>query len=249
MRTSLLVSAVLAWFLVPGCMFVHDTDCESNSDCKAGRTCQNGACVAGASEGSGTPGAGGTSSVGSGGTGTNPEGPTCTALRSGTQQATALDSSLFCTPAKTSFSVTIGSSGLVQSIDGRSCTLTNPGYSCFETFPDVYECGGCTLRVGDRSIDGMTPLAWGVEPASCAEAGCAAYCCMTESGFWYSGDYYLDQQPGTGTGGSGAGGSGSNCGAPQSCSSCYDECNYSCDGYPGNCVTLCFQGCDRCCSP
>ena len=54
---------------VGGCLFEHDTACESNEDCTAGRACQGGECVdTGSGEGfGGSAGRGGSS--GRGGTG------------------------------------------------------------------------------------------------------------------------------------------------------------------------------------
>jgi hypothetical protein len=220
-----------AWLGMQACMFVHDDACAKDSDCKNGRICNAGTCSD--TDGSVSPegsDVGNEGSASGNGGGTPAKGPTCTALRSGMQQATHAETAL-CQAPTSSFSVSIGSSGLVQSIDGRSCTLTKPGYSCYETSPDEYQCGACTFKVNGVSTTGTgPPVGWTVSVAGCSEA-CTQYCCSSDSAIIHTSDYWLDQ---TGSGG------GTTPGGSNSGSNPRDPCD-GC-GFPfcdGNCVGCC----------
>jgi len=157
--------------------------------------------------------------------------PSCTDLRTGTQQAIQYESVL-CTAATPSVVVRISAGGLVESIGGSACTFLEPGYECYETNPDEYLCGGCQFRVQAETLDGRTPVVWTIAPSSCQMAGCAAYCC-TDDGIVFGKNYALQQRPpGSSSGSSG----GSAC----------SECISSCRGLPSCCTgTGCI--CDSAC--
>jgi hypothetical protein len=42
-----------SWLGSQGCMFVHDTECETDRDCDSGRVCSSGTCKGGTSESNG----------------------------------------------------------------------------------------------------------------------------------------------------------------------------------------------------
>jgi hypothetical protein len=130
--------------------------------------------------------------------------------------------------------VSIGPGGLVQSINGQSCTLSMRGSSCYDVFPDLYQCGACTFAVQAKSTDGSTTVGWSVNVNSCSDA-CAQYCCTKDSEIRFASDYWLDQLP-SGSGGTGSGGSGSSTGGTNPRDPC-DGCGFPfCDG---NCAGCC----------
>jgi hypothetical protein len=140
-----------------------------------------------------------------------------------------------CLPSVTSLSISIGSAGLVQAIDGRSCTLSMIGYKCYSTVPDQYECGGCGFDVQAETTNGTDVVGWTVSPSTCSDTACANYCCTSE-GFPYAGSYWLDQVPSSssGTGGTSSGG------GSDACSTCSDACA----GIPGcSCCAECNVPC------
>ena len=251
-RTPLALIAALGWLGSQGCMFVHDTDCATNLDCNSGRICDAGQCVTANSEGgpSASPSETGT---GTGTGSTTTEGPSCTDVGSGTQSAATVGADFaICSSKVQSLSVTIGSGALVRSIDGRSCTLKDPGYKCYSTQPDVYACGTCTFKLTKETV-GTTVAGFAIQPQSCLVAGCADYCCTSSEGTTFPSMYWLGETPSSGgtepgTGGTG-GGSNSGCSGYQSCSVCYQSCDDSCYDYPMGCLGPCFQGCDKCCTP
>jgi len=235
----------ILFVLAPACVIRESDDaekcvpgtfeCECNEgECGRLLACVEGQCVR-ADDVGGTGGS--PSEGGSGGTsGTPSTGPSCTDLRSGTQQATHAEIAL-CFAPTTAFSVSIGASGLVTSIDGRACTFQTRGYECFSSFPDQYDCGGCQFNVEAESIDGTTPVGWTVSAYSCTE-GCTDYCCSSESGIAFPSDYWLDQTAPGGSGGVGgtSGGAGTSAGGTNPRDPCAG-CGYPfCDG---NCAGCC----------
>ena len=168
---------------------------------------------------------------GSGGTGNASTGPSCTDLRTGTQNATHAEIS-YCQAEVQVFPVIIGAAGLVQSINGQTCTFLTRGTQCFDIYPDQYQCGACVFDVQAMSNDGSTPVGWAVNVDECSDA-CAQYCCTMDSDIRFASDYWLDQ---IAPGGSGTGGTGASTGGTSSRDPCAG-CGYPfCDG---NCAGCC----------
>lgn len=197
------------------------------------RAGENGGASAGGATGSGGTTGGVTESGGASGTGNASTGPSCTDLRIGTQNATHGEIAS-CRAEVQSFQVSIGPGGLVQTINGQSCTLSMRGSSCYDVFPDVYQCGACSFDVQAFSTSGTAPEGWFVNVSSCSDA-CAQYCCTMDSEIRFASDYYLDQTP-AGSGGSGSGGAGGSTGGTNPRDPCAG-CGFPfCDG---NCAGCC----------
>ncbi len=241
-------------------------ECTPGGACDPGLTCSGGVCdrafggggsgagaaANGGSSGSGGAGQGGGAAAagGSGGTepgtgGASPAPIQSCELVSGSLDARKIDSLGLCTEAVASVSVSVNSERLVEMVDGQPCTPVEVGHDCTRTFPDKYECGGCTFEVREG---GSTREAW--LETDCIGDPCAKFCCAIPGTTTVdSASYELPR--GGGSGGSGGGGNGGTGGSRPPCGSCmgcYQKCNIDCLNYPEPCTGPCYQGCDTCCS-
>jgi hypothetical protein len=208
-------------------------------------------------------GSGGTTGGGSGGA--TPTTPACT-LPTGdhsTSESSLQTSDCPVTPL--THTVSVDGSGHLSAVDGIACTFASAAPNCQPDgfVRDTYDCGGCRFEAFQRT----QPTEWVVSlnDSDCALACSDGFCCVGQGpdvGSTFSAQFFWDVTPptgaggtgGTGTGGGGgstggSGGSGSGCGAFESCTSCYDDCNVSCEYSDPSCSGLCYQGCDKCCTP
>ncbi|MCP4678517.1 MAG: hypothetical protein GY854_24005 [Deltaproteobacteria bacterium] len=96
----------------------------------------------------------------------------CNLSKFGTS-ASVSPNSLFsgASPGKRNFTIAISSSGVMESLDGTSCSLTTSGGDgCDSYAPDFYQCGACEMQVWD--VDGVTKIAL----ESCADPGIPEQC-------------------------------------------------------------------------
>jgi hypothetical protein len=143
--------------------------------------------------------------------------------------------------------VRIGSDGKLQSIEGEQCTyhswrdLSEGGQIPIEApgCDQYFDCDGCLYALKNDS---------GVWLLVALDSDCLTirYC------RYDLGDYDTSDPAVSGTNGSGDGTAGTpGCSSPCSWSDCRDECGDECYDYnpPGDCLRLCNQGCEACCSP
>jgi hypothetical protein len=186
--------------------------------------------ASGSASNGGSSGASGkpSSSDGSGGAARGSE-PYCK-MKSGS--FVAKNSAAATCGAAASISLTVGESGYLETVEGKSCTLTEASsdHDCFG-IGDKYECGGCVFTTGE-DLDGFEI---GVDDC---DAGCAAsHCCPLPGGgsLVALGYNFAASHEGTG-------GSNSSAGSSDACSRCSDACS----GIPGcsccaECGGMCFN--------
>lgn len=212
-----------------GCMFVHDSACADDSDCRSGHACYDGECVA--ADGEGGPIAGSSSTTNGEGSSTSSTpsiAPECSISELGT--SLSADQSAALVNKKATLTLLVSTSmNKVTYVGGKACKLIDkPSFTSSAPCNDLYDCGGCQMLVSKAAqapeggeISGMTQWVmtlWSPKTGSCAS---------------WNATYYLSSKS------SGGGGSS---GSNDACSRCSDACS----GIPGcsccaECGGLCFN--------
>lgn len=211
-----------------GCMFVHDTACADDSDCRSGHSCNDGECVSSSGEGSGADSSSTPNGEGSSGTTKPAVTPECSISELGTALSADQSAALYNKNATLSLLVST-SMNQVTYVGGKACKLiAKPSFTSSAPCNDLYDCGGCQMLISKAAqapeggdITGMTQWVmtlWSPKTGSCAS---------------WNATYYLSSNS-SGGGGSSSGG--------DACSRCSDACA----GIPGcsccaECGGFCFN--------